>query len=197
MPNQLFMDGDITKILRTAASEGNLPSEDFLPLVYDELRSLASSHMRNESSGHTLQATALVHEAWLRVSKRSDRQWIDRTHFFRTAALEMRRVLVESARRKSSLKRGSNPESIDFSELRDADLMEAQPNERILLIEEMLQILEVSNPEYARIVTLKFYGGLNDQEVGEIEGLSSRTVRRLWICARDCLFDMMNEEMRE
>ncbi|MFT4177673.1 MAG: ECF-type sigma factor [Luteolibacter sp.] len=189
------MGGDLTQILKTAAVDGKLPSEDFLPLVYDELRSLASSHMRAEKAGHTLQATALVHEAWLKISGKGERQWVDRTHFFRSAALEMRRILVESARRKSRLKRGSDFQILNVSEIHDADLAETQPNERILLIDETLQQLETENPELARIVTLKFFGGLTDQEIADIEGMSPRTVRRLWAGARACLFEMMQREL--
>jgi len=185
------MDDEITRILKTTP-DGALPSEDFLPLVYDELRSLASSRMRAEGSGHTLQATALVHEAWLRLSRKDERVWQDRTHFFRIASLEMRRILVDSARRKSSAKRGSNMQHLDID---DIDIAGAQPDERILLIDEMLQCLETKNPDLARIVTLKFFGGLTDHEIAEIEGLGARTVARMWVCARTCLYEMMQKEM--
>ncbi|MEO7099484.1 MAG: ECF-type sigma factor [Luteolibacter sp.] len=186
------MEGDVTRILKAATADGGLPSEDLLPLVYDELRSLASSRMKGEVSGHTLQATALVHEAWLRVSGKGGRTWNDRTHFFRVASLEMRRILVESARRKSSLKRGPGMQRIDID---DIDLAETQPDDRILLIDEMLQRLEVEDPDSARIVTLKFFGGLTNREVGEIEGVGERTIERQWAFARACLFDMIRHEI--
>ena len=185
------MEGDFTRILKTATADGGLPSEDLLPLVYDELRSLASSRMRAEGSGHTLQATALVHEAWLRVSGKGGRTWNDRAHFFRVAALEMRRILVESARRKSCLKRGPDMQRIDIN---DIDLAETQPDDRILLIDEMLQRLEVEDPDRARIVTLKFFGGLTDREIAEMEGVGERTVRRSWAGARAYLFEMIRNE---
>lgn len=185
------MEGDVTRILKAATADGGLPSEDLLPLVYDELRSLAASRMKGENSGHTLQATALVHEAWLRVSGKGGRTWNDRTHFFRVAALEMRRILVESARRKSSLKRGQDRQRIDINEI---DLAETQPDDRILLIDEMLRRLEVEDPASARIVTLKFFGGLTNQDIAEMEGLSLRTVVRQWACARMYLLEMIQNE---
>ena len=111
------MAGDVTKILKAAGEDGRLPSEDLLPLVYDELRSLASARMSGEGYGQTLQATALVHEAWLRISGGGGRTWNDRAHFFRVAALEMRRILVECARRKSSLKRGPGMQRINIDDI--------------------------------------------------------------------------------
>jgi RNA polymerase sigma factor (TIGR02999 family) len=185
------MDGDVTRILKAASSDGALPSEDLLPLVYDELRSLASFRMKGEGSGHTLQATALVHEAWLRVSGKGGRTWTDRSHFFRVAAMEMRRILVESARRKFTLKRGHEMQRVDIE---DIDLAEAQPDDRILLIDEMLQRLEVEDPDIARITTLKFFGGLTNREIAEMEGLGERTVERQWACARTLLFEMIRME---
>ncbi|MFT4176157.1 MAG: ECF-type sigma factor [Luteolibacter sp.] len=186
------MDGDITRILKTATAEGGLPSEDLLPLVYDELRSLAALRMKGENSGHTLQATALVHEAWLRISGKGGRIWNDRAHFFRVAALEMRRILVDSARKKSSLKRGADQQHVD---IHDIDLAQTEPNDRILLIDEMLRRLEEENPERARIVTLKFFGGLTDREISEMEGVSVRTVSRSWTSARTYLYEMMRKEL--
>jgi RNA polymerase sigma factor (TIGR02999 family) len=185
------MDGDVTRILKGAVEEGQLPSEDLLPLGYDELRSLASSRMKGESAGHTLQATALVHEAWLRVSGKGGRTWNNRAHFFRVAALEMRRILVESARRKITLKRGSDMQRVDIA---DIDLGGSQPDDRILLIDEMLQRLELQDPDSARIVTLKFFGGLTNKEIAEMEGMGERTIERQWACARTLLFEMIQKE---
>jgi RNA polymerase sigma factor (TIGR02999 family) len=186
------MEGDFTRILKAAGAEGGLPSEDLLPLVYDELRSLANSRMRGEAHGQTLQATALVHEAWLRVSGKGGRTWNDRAHFFRVAALEMRRILVENARRKSCLKRGHEMTRINIE---DIDLADTQPDDRILLIDEMLHRLEVEDPESARIITLKFFGGLTNEEVAEMEGVGIRTIERKWGFARTCLFNMMRNEL--
>ena len=186
------MDGDVTRILTTVGANQGVPSEDLLPLVYDELRSLAAARMRGEAEGQTMQATALVHEAWIRVSGKGGRTWNNRAHFFRVAALEMRRILVENARRKSCLKRGANMERI---ELEGIELAETQPNDRILLIDEMLQRLEIEDPGSARIITLKFFGGLTNSEVARMEGVTERTIERQWAFARTRLFEMLRDEM--
>lgn len=186
------MEGDVTRILKTVGAKEGLPSEDLLPLVYDELRSLAAARMRGEAEGQTMQATALVHEAWIRVSGKGGRTWNDRAHFFRVAALEMRRILVENARRKACLKRGPKMERVD---LEGIDLADTQPDDRILLIDEMLQRLEQEDPDSARIITLKFFGGLTNAEVADMEGLSERTIERQWSFARTRLFEMINDEL--
>lgn len=186
------MDGDVTRVLKAAVSQGGLPSEELLPLVYDELRRLAAARMRSEGSGHTLQATALVHEAWIRVAGKGGRTWNDRTHFFRVAALEMRRILVDSARRKSSLKRGQDKPRLNID---DMELAATQQDERILMIDETLKRLELEDPDSARIITLKFFGGLTNHEVAEIEGVGERTVERRWAFARTLLFEMIRDEL--
>lgn len=186
------MDGDITsKILEREGILGGLPSEDLLPLVYDELRSLAASHLRGESPGQTLQATALVHEAWLRVSASGNRTWNDRTHFFRVAAQEMRRILVDTARRKASLKRGPGLQRVEFEGINTTASM---PDERILLIDEALAKLESDDPQSARIITLKFFGGLSNRDIAGMEGVTERTVERRWAFARTRLYDMIHRE---
>jgi RNA polymerase sigma factor (TIGR02999 family) len=188
------MDGDIERILKAAGADGALPSEELLPLVYDELRSLAASFMRRVGHGQTIQATALVHEAWLRIAGnagKGGRTWNDRAHFFRVAALEMRQILVQSARIKSTLKRGKGMQRIDIE---DIDLAETLPDDRILLIDEMLRRLEVEDPDSARIIILKFFGGLTNREVAEMEGVTERTIERQWACARTCLFEMIRSE---
>jgi RNA polymerase sigma factor (TIGR02999 family) len=186
------MDGDIMRILKAAGADGALPSEDLLPLVYDELRCLASARMKGEAPNQTLQATALVHEAWIRISGKGGRTWNDRAHFFRVAADEMRRILVENARRKSTLKRGSDVQHIDVE---DIDLEETQPDDRILLIDETLKRLETEDPDSARIITLKFFGGLTNREVAEMSGVTERTVERQWAFARIRLFEMIRHEI--
>ncbi len=185
-------EGDFTRILKTAGARGDLPSEDLLPLVYDELRSVAAARLRGEAGGQTLQATALVHEAWLRVAAKGGRRWNDRAHFFRVAALEMRRILVQNARRKASLKRGSEFKRVDFEGL---ELAEAEPDERILLIDEALKRLETEDPDSARIVTLKFFGGLTNQEIAGMDGVTERTIERKWAFARTLLFEVIRDEI--
>lgn len=185
------MESDITQILQAASAGGNLPSEDLLPLVYDELRRLASADMRAEAPGQTLQPTALVHEAWLRLAGKDERRWNDRAHFFRTAAQVMRRILVDRARQKSSLKRDGG-ERIDVSEI---DLVHASQDDRVLLINEVLDRLEKDNPQAAQIITMKFFGGLTNREIVEALGIPERSVERRWSYAKATLFRMLREEI--
>lgn len=186
------MEGDVTRILKEVGAREGLPSEDLLPLVYDELRSLAAARLRGEAEGQTLQATALVHEAWIRVSGKGGRTWNDRAHFFRVAAVEMRRILVENARRKACIKHGGDLKRIDFE---GVDLTNTQPDERIVMIDDALKRLELDDPDSARIITLKFFGGLTNREVAEMEGVTERTIERQWASARTLLFEMIRDEI--
>jgi hypothetical protein len=166
-------------------------SARWLPEVYDELRRLAASRMSREPGGLTLQPTALVHEAWIKLTMRDDRKWNDREHFFRSAALAMRRILVESARRKR--RRGLALKSnLDH----DGPIENASetPEGRLLRIDENLKKLEQQDPESARIVILKFFGGLTNREVAESLGVSERTVERQWAYARSTLLTMIRAE---
>lgn len=185
------MDSDITRILQAATAVGKLPSSDLLPLVYDELRRLASADMRSEAPGQTLQPTALVHEAWLRLEGSDARCWNDRAHFFRAAAQVMRRILVDRARQKASLKRGGG-ERIEISEI---DLVQASPDDRVLLINEVLERMEKENPEAAQIITMKFFGGLTNREIVEALGIPERSVERRWSYAKASLFRMIVKEI--
>ena len=166
-------------------------SEDLLPLVYDELRHLAEVRMAQESAGQTLQATALVHEAWLRLTAEGEQTWQDRAHFFRAAALAMRRILVDRARHKSSLKCGGNRERLEIENL---DLTAATPDDKVLLVDEALSRLETEDPESARVVSLKFFGGLTNLEVAKTLDVTERTVERQWAYAKACLYKIIQEE---
>lgn len=183
---------DITLMLEAIGRGEKQASEDLLPLVYDELRQLAAARMAREAAGHTLQPTALVHEAWLRLSGGHDQSWQNRGHFFGAAAEAMRRILIERARRKSRLKRGSGQAPLDIAEL---DIAAALPDEKLLLVDEALERLKLEDPEKAKIVVLKFFGGLTNEEVGEILGVNERTVRRQWNFARAWLFDCISEQL--
>jgi RNA polymerase sigma factor (TIGR02999 family) len=185
------MEGDITRMLSAASAGGSLPSEDLLPLVYDELRQLASADMRAEAPGQTLQPTALVHEAWLRLASNNERRWNDRAHFFRTAAQVMRRILVDRARQKSSLKRDGG-ERIDINEI---NLAQTTQDDRVLLINEVLDRLEQENPQAAQIITMKFFGGLTNREIVEALGIPERSVDRRWSYAKAILFRMIRQEI--
>lgn len=166
-------------------------SEELLPLVYDELRHLAEIRMAQESAGQTLQPTALVHEAWLRLTADGERSWQNRAHFFRAAALAMRRILVDRARHKLSIKRGGGRERVDIE---NVDLAAVTPDDKVLLVDEALDRLEAEDPETARIVSLKFFGGLTNMEVAKAMGVTERTVERQWAYAKVCLYNIIREE---
>jgi RNA polymerase sigma factor (TIGR02999 family) len=177
---------EITRILQEVEHGNGRASEELLPLVYEELRRLAAGRMAQEAAGQTLQATALVHEAWLRLFEGKNQNWQGRGHFFGAAAEAMRRILIERARRKLRLKRGGGQIALNIE---DIDIAEAQPDEQILLIDEALDRLRTHDPEWAHIVTLKFYAGLTDKEVAETLKVTDRTVRNKWRYARAWLLE--------
>lgn len=164
---------------------------ELLPLLYDELRHVASKRMANMGGGFTLQPTALVHEAWIRLCGDEDRSWADRSHFFRTAVRAMRGILVDRARKKSSLKRGGGLHEL---RIEDVEISTAEPEIRILLIDEALVRLEATDAESARVVMLKFFGGLTNKQIAEMDGVTERTIERKWAYARSCLYEMMREQ---
>jgi RNA polymerase sigma factor (TIGR02999 family) len=176
---------DITLLLNASVQGDRQASEQLLPLVYDELRRLAAARMARESSGQTLQPTALVHEAWLQLVGDGERSWQNRAHFFGAAADAMRRILIDNARRKGRIKHGGGQVRVDIGEL---ELGAASPDDNVLLINEALEKLEKEDPEQARVVVLKFFGGLTNQEVAENLGIGERTVDRQWACAKTRLF---------
>jgi RNA polymerase sigma factor (TIGR02999 family) len=183
---------DITQVLQAIKRGDGRASEELLPLVYGELRRLAAARMAQEAPGQTLQATALVHEAWLRMVGDGDRTWQNRAHFFGAAAEAMRRILVENARRKSRLKRGGGQLRLDIDGL---DLAATSPDEKVLLMDEALEQLRAEDPEKARIVVLKFFGGLTNQEVAENLGVTERTVERQWAYAKAWLFQCIHAQL--
>ena len=190
-PTSMSENTQITQVL-SAVSRGEAgAAQDLLPLVYEELRRLAEARMAQEGSGHTLQATALVHEAWLRLVKEGDKTWANRALFFAAAAEAMRRILIENVRRKSRLKRGGGQlVRVDLSEI---DLAENTPDDRILLIDEALERLRAENPEAAKLVTMKFFAGMTNQEIADILGVTERTVERRWAFAKVWLLDNIQE----
>jgi RNA polymerase sigma factor (TIGR02999 family) len=183
---------DITLALEAIGRGESQASEDLLPLVYDELRRLATARMAEEAAGQTLQPTALVHEAWLRLVKEEGRTWRNRAHFFRAAAQAMRRILVDRARHKLSLKGGAGGKKISLD---DVDLAAATTDDRVLLVDQSLERLEKEDPESARLITLKFFGGLTNKEVAKILGITERSVERQWAYSRACLFEMIQAEI--
>lgn len=183
---------DVTLILRAISRGDPKASEELLPLVYDELRHLAAARMARESAGQTLQPTALVHEVWLRLVNEGDRNWENRAHFFRTAALAMRRILVDRARHKASLKRGGGRERVNID---DVELAAKSPDDRVLMVDAALAQLEKDDPESARVIVMKFFGGLTNKEVAESLAVTERTVERQWAYAKASLFQMIREEL--
>jgi RNA polymerase sigma factor (TIGR02999 family) len=184
--------GEVTQVLQAIGRSEEGSSEKLLPLVYAELRRLAGARMAHEMSGQTLQPTALVHEAWLRLVGDGDRTWQNRGHFFGAAAEAMRRILIEKARRKSRLKHGGSQARLNIEDL---ELAGTTPDDKVLLVDEALAQLKVEDPELERIVVMKFFGGLSNEEIAESLGLAKRTLDRQWAYARAWLFRRISEEI--
>lgn len=168
----------------SALDDGDpLESGQMLPLVYDELRKLAAARLREEKPGQTLQATALVHEVYLRLAGSDGRRWANRAHFFAAAAEAMRRILVEEARRKRSLKRGG---ALGRREL-DGSWIVADGGVDVLDLNEALDRLAVRDPEAAQLVKLRFFAGMTMHEAARAMDLTERTAERVWAYARSFL----------
>jgi len=176
---------DVTRILSQIESGDPSAAEQLLPLVYEELRKLAAARLAQEKPGQTLQATALVHEAYLKLVgnplQDSTPQWNSRGHFFAAASEAMRRILIVSARRRSAEKRGGRHERI---ELDPALLPTANRDERLLALDDALNRLELLYPQQARLVKLRFFAGLTIAEAGAAMGISDTTADRYWAYAR-------------
>ncbi len=182
---------DHNEMLILSGEGGGIESEKLFPLVYNELRRLACARMANEGRQHTLQPTALVHEAWLRMVREEDRNWETRAGFFSAASRAMRHILVEHARRKKRLKRGGVRQRVD---LEIHDLADAEADEKILMVEDALTQLELVHPEWAKIVVMKYFGGMTQSEIAEALNMGERSVRRYWSCARGWLYDRIRAE---
>ncbi len=182
---------DVTRILDRVSEGDPTAAEQLLPLVYEELRKLAAAKMGHEPVGQTLQATALVHEAWLRLIGGKDQHWNSRGHFFGAAAEAMRRILVEVARRKSRLRHGGDAERVPVEEI---EIAAAIPEDRLLQVNEALDHLEVEAPETARVVKLRYFAGLSSPQVSEMLGVSLRSVERQWTWAKAWLFRWIREQ---
>lgn len=183
---------DVTLILQAIDQGDPHAAEQLLPLVYDELRKLAAARMAQESPDHTLQATALVHEAYLRlVGGNAFRHWSGRGHFFVAAAEAMRRILLNRARDKGRLKRGGGQRRLSLEAIELAD--DAAPDE-LSLIDESIERLATESPQCAQVVKLRFFAGLSIDETAAALGISASTAKRQWAYARAWLFDALRPD---
>jgi RNA polymerase sigma factor (TIGR02999 family) len=172
---------DVTHILDRVHQGDPKAAEELLPLVYEELRKLAAHRMAGEAAGHTLQATALVHEAWLRLVRTPDQAWQNRAHFFRTAAECMRRILIDNARRKLQIRHGGGSERVPLD---DVDLASEHDPRQLLYVHETLDRLAAEDVTKAEIVKLRFFVGMENREIAELLDISERTVERGWTFAK-------------
>jgi RNA polymerase sigma factor (TIGR02999 family) len=175
-----------TKAKLDAMGEGETSaSAAFLDLVYDQLRHLAANKMAREAPGQTLQATALVHEAWLRLIRDERRGFEDRTHFFAAAAEAMRRILIERARRRHAVRHGGEYERVNLEEQ-----MLASPDgdEQLLALNDALERLELKYPIQARVVALRYFAGMSNEEIAELLGVSLSTVKNYWVFSKAWLY---------
>ncbi len=173
---------DVTQILNAIEEGDPAAAEQLMPLVYDELRKLAAAKMAQEKPGQTLQATGLVHEAYVRlVGGGKARHWDSGGHFFAAAAEAMRRILIDNARRRQSERHGGSYERLDLLE---ADLAVGAPNEHVLLLDDALAKLATVHPQAAELVKLRFFAGLTVGQAAPVLGVSDRTAGRLWVYAQ-------------
>jgi len=174
------IEPDLTALLRDA-SEGDQNALDrLMPLVYGELRKIAASYLRRERKDHTLQPTALVHEAYLRLTNQRDMAWQNRAHFYGIAAQMMRRILVDHARKRQAAKRDARSWKVATAEVDGG----AESAPELLALDRALEELEKIDPQQAKIVELRFFGGLTVEETAEVAGISPRTVKREWRTAK-------------
>ncbi len=172
---------DVTHLLDRAQHGDLAAAGELLPLVYEELRRLAAHKMAHEAAGHTLQPTALVHEAWLRLTGSTRQEWRGRGHFFSAAAEAMRRILVENARRKLRIRHGGGLERVDLASI---DLPIAREDEKCLRVHEALDRLAALDPRKAEVVKLRLFTGLQVQEIAAVLEASDKTVQRDWTFAK-------------
>jgi RNA polymerase sigma factor (TIGR02999 family) len=173
--------GDVTQILDRVEQGDPKASEELLPLVYEELRRLAAAKMSQEKPGQTLQATALVHEAWLRLTGPDDQGWRNKAHFFGAAAEAMRRILIDKARQKATLKRGQEQA---VEELHESRIEMVAPADEILAVHEALDALSAQDKIAAEVVKLRYFVGMTIPEIAVALGLSPRSADRHWFFAR-------------
>jgi RNA polymerase sigma factor (TIGR02999 family) len=183
---------EVTRILQLAADGDAKAADQLLPLVYEELRRLAAHKMAQEPPGHTLQPTALVHEAYLRLIGDGPVRWNGRGHFFSAAAEAMRRILVDRARRKSAVKHGAGMQRIDLDKV---DIAAETEGDLLLLLNTVLDEFQEKDPVAAELIKLRFFAGLTYPQAAKSLGISERTAKRSWAYARAWLYQRMQNEL--
>jgi RNA polymerase sigma factor (TIGR02999 family) len=186
----MYSEIDLTKMLNGMESGDAFLSQELLETLYAELRKMAAAKMSRIPPGQTLQATALVHEAWMRLQKSGSNQWDNRRHFFAAAAEAMRRILIEQIRRKQRQRHGGELQRVDME---DVEISAEVKEDRVLLIHEALELLTKEDPVKAEIVKLKYFAGLKTEEISEVLDLSEKTVRRHWNVAKARLFQIIQQ----
>ena len=181
---------DLTLILNRLSTEHKVSADQLLPLVYRDLRRVAAQKMAQESPGQTLQATALVHEAWIRVGG-GGQSWENRTHFFVAAAEAMRRILIDRARRKQAIRHGGGQQRVDLDEV---EIVAGLPDEELLAVHDALDRFALHHDTKAELVKLRYFAGLTIKEAADVLGISEPTAKRYWAYARAWLFGEINRQ---
>ena len=182
---------EVTVILDAISGGDHNAAEELLPLVYEELRRLAAHKMSNEAPGQTLQPTALVHEAWLRLTGNENVKWDGRAHFFGAAAEAMRRILIDNARRKKALRHGGGQRPLD---IQDVEVAAALQDDELLALNDALEQFSAKDPQKAELVKLRYFAGLTLQQAAELLAISEPTAKRHWAYARAWLFREIKRE---
>ncbi len=184
---------DLTQLLHGAQQGDPIAAAELLPLLYTELRKLAAAKMARELPGQTLQPTALVHEAWLRLAGGEQQTWQNRAHFFAAAAEAMRRILIDNARRKRAQRHGGGQERV---ELPEDGIAAPTDDDQLLAVHEALDQLAAQDPRKAELVKLRYFVGLSVEESAEVLGISAPTAKRDWAYAKAWLFNQIQESQR-
>jgi RNA polymerase sigma factor (TIGR02999 family) len=185
--------GDVTALMTAAANGDRAAADGLLPLIYEQLRRSAQAQMAGERAGHTLSATALVHEAYVKLAGPRQVPWANRGHFYAAAAEAMRRILVDHARSRAARGRADGERGVRLEAIGDVGALSGAEPEQIVAVESAVTRLEREDPEAAALVRLRFYAGLSVEQSAEVLGMSSRTAARVWTYARAVLYRWLRE----